>query len=247
MAAMALLSLVGLAGGAGAAAGERPNIVLIMADDMGFECVGANGGESYKTPNLDNLAVTGVRFEQCYSQPICTPSRVQIMTGIYNSRNYLRFGLLDPQAYTFGNLLKDAGYATCVVGKWQLDGGFDAPGRFGFDEYCLWQVTRRPNRYPNPGLEVNGQEIDYKNGQYGPDIVSDYACDFIERHAGGDQPFFLYYPMILPGSTAGISAMANRSVAVSATKRANMPAITTTSCIAKASCFTRKIRWTPKA
>ena len=143
-------------------------------------------------------AATGLRFEHCYSQPICTPSRVQIMTGIYNSRNYVRFGLLDPAAYTFGNLLQDAGYATGVVGKWQLSGGFDAPGHFGVDEYCLWHLTRRPNRYPNPGLEVNGKEVDYKNGEYGPDLVSDYACDFIDRHARGDKPFFLYYPMILP-------------------------------------------------
>lgn len=184
---------------AGAQTNEaRPNIVLIMADDMGFECVAANGGESYRTPNLDKLAASGVRFEHCYSQPLCTPSRVQIMTGIYNSRNYIRFGLLDPRAYTFGNLLRDAGYATCVVGKWQLAGGFEGPGRFGFDEYCLWFLTRRPNRYPNPGLEVNGEEVDYKNGEYGPDLVSDYACDFIERKAQEDRPFFLYYPMILP-------------------------------------------------
>lgn len=177
---------------------NRPNVVLIMADDMGFECVRANGGESYETPHLDQLASSGLRFEHCYSQPLCTPSRVQIMTGIYNSRNYIRFGLLDPNAYTFGNLLRDAGYATCVVGKWQLAGGFEGPGRFGFDEYCLWQLTRRPNRYPNPGLEQNGREVDYKNGEYGPDLVSDYACEFIARHADGDQPFFLYYPMILP-------------------------------------------------
>ncbi len=176
----------------------RPNIVLIMADDMGYECVTANGGQSYDTPNLDRLAASGVRFEHCYSQPLCTPSRVQIMTGRYNSRNYIRFGILDPRAVTFGNILRDAGYATCVVGKWQLEGGFDGPRRFGFDEYCLWQLTRRPNRYANPGLEINGKEVDFKKGQYGPDIVSDYACDFIERHARGEKPFFLYYPMILP-------------------------------------------------
>ncbi|MCA9245478.1 MAG: sulfatase-like hydrolase/transferase [Planctomycetales bacterium] len=173
-----------------------PNIVLIMADDMGFECVGANGGESYKTPNLDRLASGGMRFEHCHSQPICTPSRVQIMTGLYNQRNYIRFGLLDPRAKTFAHCLREAGYRTCVVGKWQLQGGFEGPDHFGFDEYCLWQLTRRPNRYPNPGLEINGKEVDFKNGRYGPDLVCDYACDFLERNA--DRPFLLYYPMILP-------------------------------------------------
>ncbi|MGH7127436.1 MAG: sulfatase-like hydrolase/transferase, partial [Planctomycetaceae bacterium] len=173
-----------------------PNIVLIMADDMGYECVAANGGTSYQTPNLDRLAAQGMRFEHCYSQPLCTPSRVQIMTGLYNQRNYIRFGVLDPNATTFAHVLKNAGYATCVVGKWQLEGGFDGPQRFGFDEYCLWQLTRRPGRYPNPGLEINGQEVDYTGGEYGPDLVSDYLCDFIERHKDG--PFFAYYPMILP-------------------------------------------------
>lgn len=175
---------------------DRPNIVLIMADDMGYECVGANGGESYKTPALDKLAATGMRFTHCYSQPICTPSRVQIMTGIYNSRNYVRFGLLKPQATTFGHLLKRSGYATCIVGKWQLGGGLEAPKKFGFDEHCLWQLSRRPSRYPNPGLEINGKEVDFTTGQYGPDIVSDYLCDFIERNKKG--PFFAYYPMMLP-------------------------------------------------
>ena len=119
-----------------AIAADRPNIVLIMADDMGYECVTANGGQSYRTPNIDALAETGMRFEHCYSQPICTPSRVQIMTGIYNSRNYVEFGRLQQGSYTFGNLLRDSGYATCVVGKWQLKGGFVGPAKFGFDEYC---------------------------------------------------------------------------------------------------------------
>jgi arylsulfatase A len=159
-------------------------------------------GETYATPRLDRLADTGMRFEHCYSQPLCTPSRVQIMTGKYNSRNYLHFGILQPGSYTFGNLLRDAGYHTCVVGKWQLQGGFEGPDRFGFDEYCLWQLTRlgrdKPNRYPNPGFEINGEAKDFKNGEYGPDVVSDYACDFIDRHAGSDRPFFVYYPMILP-------------------------------------------------
>ncbi len=96
----------------------QPNIILIMADDFGYESIGANGGTSYKTPVLDGLARSGMRFEHCYSQPVCTPSRVQIMTGMYNVRNYVRFTLLDPAATTFGNLFRDAGYATCVIGKW---------------------------------------------------------------------------------------------------------------------------------
>jgi len=175
---------------------KRPNIVLIMADDLGYECLSCNGSNTYKTPRLDALARGGMRFVHCHSQPICTPSRVQIMTGIYNNRNYIRFGLLDPKATTFGHILKRAGYATCIVGKWQLKGGFQGPGHFGFDEYCLWQLTRRPSRYVNPGLEINAKEVDYHDGEYGPDIVSDYLCDFIERHKDG--PFFAYYPMILP-------------------------------------------------
>ncbi|MFT5405617.1 MAG: arylsulfatase A [Verrucomicrobiales bacterium] len=175
----------------------RPNIVMIMADDFGYECVSANGGTSYETPELDKMATEGMRFEHCYSQPICTPSRVKLMTGMANIRNYVKFGLLDPKQTTFAQLLKREGYATCVVGKWQLElkGGFEGPNQAGFDEYALWQLTRRPSRYPNGGLEINGKEVNYTQGEYLPDIVSDYACDFIDRNQ--KNPFLLYYPMIL--------------------------------------------------
>lgn len=176
-------------------AASKPNIVMIMADDFGYECVGANGGTSYKTPVLDKMATQGLRFEHCYSQPICTPSRVKLMTGVTNIRNYVKFGLLDPKQTTFANLLKKEGYATCVVGKWQLLGGFEGPNNFGFDEYALWQLNRRPSRYPNGGLEVNGKNVDYTNGEYLPDVVSDFACDFIKTNK--EKPFLLYYPMIL--------------------------------------------------
>ncbi|WP_153557333.1 sulfatase-like hydrolase/transferase [Roseimaritima sediminicola] len=178
------------------AADRRPNVLLIMADDMGFECLGANGGETYQTPRLDRLAANGARYRHCHSQPICTPSRVQIMTGRYNSVNYLRFGVLDPAAHTFGHLFRDAGYQTVIAGKWQLEGGLDGPRHFGFDRYCLWQLTRIVGRYPNPGLEIDGRVVDYREGQYGPDVVTDYLCDYFAQHR--DEPFFAYYPMILP-------------------------------------------------
>ena len=174
---------------------DRPNIILILADDLGYETIGANGGTSYRTPVLDRLAATGVRFTHCYVQPLCTPTRVQLMTGRYNVRNYINFGNMDPQAVTFGNLLRRAGYATCIAGKWQLGQDPGLPKKFGFDEQCLWQHTRRPPRYANPGLEINGVKKDYANGEYGPDLVNDYALDFITRKK--DSPFFLYYPMML--------------------------------------------------
>ncbi len=180
---------------ADAASARKPNLILILADDLGFETIGANGGSSYRTPALDQLAATGARFTHCYSQPLCTPTRVQLMTGLSNARNYLTFGNMDPKAATFASLLKPAGYATCIAGKWQLGRDLELPKRFGFDESCLWQHMRRPPRYANPGLEINGVEKDFAHGEYGPDLVNDYALDFIERHK--DRPFLLYYPMML--------------------------------------------------
>jgi arylsulfatase A len=173
----------------------KPNLILILADDLGYETIGANGGTSYRTPVLDKLAATGARFTQCYVQPLCTPTRVQLMTGLSNVRNYVQFGAMDPKATTFAHPLKAAGYATCIAGKWQLGRDPELPKRFGFDEACLWQHLRRPPRYANPGLEINGVEKNYTNGEYGPDLVNAYVLDFITRQQAG--PFFIYYPMIL--------------------------------------------------
>ena len=182
----------------------NPNIILIMADDLGYETIGANGGTSYHTPHLDQMAKEGMRFEHCYAQPLCTPSRIQIMTGIYNVRNYVRFGLLDTSQTTFAHLFKESGYNTCIIGKWQLGADSLSPYWAGFDEYALWQVTPgaadssgRDHRYSKPMIRTNGMRRRYDKGDYGPDIVSDYGIDFIERSVQNDQPFLLYYPMIL--------------------------------------------------
>ena len=181
---------------------QRPNIVLIMADDMGFECIGANGCLDYKTPIIDKMAAEGLRFEHCYSQPICTPSRVKLMTGKSNKRNYVKFGKLDRQQTTFAHLLKDAGYKTCIAGKWQLGKEQDSPQHFGFEKSLLWQHTRgrtgrekRDSRYPNPQLERNGVKEDYENGEFSSNLFVDFIGDFMEENK--EQPFLVYYPMAL--------------------------------------------------
>jgi arylsulfatase A len=176
-------------------AADKPNIVLIMADDFGYECVSANGGESYQTPHLDRLAAGGLRFENCHVQPLCTPTRVQLMTGRYNVRNYLNFGTLPRTEKTFAHLAKEVGYKTGICGKWQLGNELDSPQHFGFEESLLWQQTRRPPRYANPGLERNGVEEDFPVGSYGPSLINDFALEFITKHKA--DPFLLYYPMIL--------------------------------------------------
>ncbi len=188
---------------------KKPNVILIMADDMGFECLGSYGGLSYKTPVLDKLAAQGIRFNNCISQPLCTPSRVKVMTGLYNYRNYEYFGYLNLNQKTFGKLMKEAGYATCIAGKWQLNGlaykdkipdwnDPSRPNKFGFDEYCLWQLTRERKegeRYANPLIEQNGKVLPKDAGAYGPDIFANFVLDFIERKK--NVPFFIYYPMVL--------------------------------------------------
>ncbi len=137
-----------------ASSAQHPNIVLILADDFGYECVAANGGESYRTPNLDRLAAGGTRFEHCYAQPLCTPTRVQLMTGQLNVRNYVRFGFLDPNQPTFAHLLNNAGYATGIFGKWQLSNGKEGPGTFGFDEDNNGTAGRLTSRWK--GQEIKG-------------------------------------------------------------------------------------------
>ena len=188
---------------------SRPNVILIMADDMGYECLSTYGSISYNTPQLDKLAQDGIKFNNAVSQPLCTPTRVKIMTGQYNYRNYDYFGHLKTDSYTFGHLFKDAGYKTAVVGKWQLNGlsykkeildwnDNTKPNKLGFDEYCLWQLTTPGNqgsRFANPVIEQNGRFLEADEDDYGPDIFTNYIIDFISKNK--NHPFFVYYPMVL--------------------------------------------------
>jgi len=188
---------------------KRPNIVLIMADDIGFECYGAYGSTHYQTPRFDELARDGARFTHAYAQPVCTPSRAKIMTGKYNFRNYTEFGRLDLSEPTFAKMLRSAGYRTCIAGKWQLSPtDLGGPRKAGFDEYLLWHFStqddkdnpdnefgRKGSRYKSPRLYRDGRLVENTEDKYGPDLAVDYINEFMERHR--DEPFLVYYPMML--------------------------------------------------
>lgn len=193
-----------------AAAPARPNILLIMADDLGYECLGCNGGTSYRTPNLDRLATRGIRFTHAYAQPLCTPTRVQLMTGLSNQRNWRAFGVMDPKEVTFGHRFQKLGYRTAMAGKWQLysynppdfepewRGRGMKPEQSGFDEYCTWHslhTEEKGSRYGDPTVIVNGKLEKGLRDQYGDDMFSKFLFDFMERNR--EKPFFAYYPMAL--------------------------------------------------
>ncbi len=206
-----LISLLVLAPSLLGQSERPPNIVLILADDIGREALGSYGGISYETPALDRLAEEGVRFTRAYSLPLCTNTRVSLMTGKYNFRNWKAFGILDPAVKTFGHWFAEAGYRTCISGKWQLQSynplDFQPEWRgkgmraedSGFDEFFLWHSEHtedKGSRYPDPHINDNGTYLEETEGKYGPDLYVDYINEFMERHR--DEPFFVYYSMALP-------------------------------------------------
>jgi arylsulfatase A-like enzyme len=186
----------------------RPNVLLVMADDLGFECLSVNGGTSYRTPHLDAMAKSGVRFVNAFAQPLCTPTRLQLMTGQYNFRNWRSFGVMDPKEKTFGHMMQRAGYRTAMMGKWQLFSYDVAPSKYrgtgmrpaqaGFDEYLLWHdglSEEKGSRYADPVLNLNGKTVAGTKGKYGPDLFSDFLISFMGRKS--EKPFFAYYAMAL--------------------------------------------------
>lgn len=204
------------------------NFVVIMADDLGATELACYGNGKHRTPNLDQLAKTGVRYRTCFSTPICSPTRVMIMTGRYGFRtgwynftgrpgspthNNKKYDL-GTQEVTFADLLKQKGYVTGLVGKWQLTGSVPTLVHdCGFDEYRIWAYKEnlpkgvehtgrwegkkggRTARFWHPCLMENGKYLPTKSTDYGPDLFTDFAIDFMKRHK--DEAFCLYYPMAL--------------------------------------------------
>lgn len=195
---------------------RRPNVLMILADDLGYECLGCNGGTSYRTPNLDRMAADGVRFTNAHAQPLCTPTRLQLMTGLYNNRNWTGFGLMDPKTVTFGHRMSRAGYRTAIAGKWQFwsynppdyhpedRGKGQLPKDAGFESYSLWHAGHTEDsgsRYGDPTYEENGKIYKAVKGDYGDDHWSENLLAFFKAHTGPsaqkDEPVFAYYPMAL--------------------------------------------------
>lgn len=195
---LSLAFLLTCLGAPHAAAAERPNIVFILADDLGVGNVGCYGADRYRTPHIDALAAGGIRFSHAYTAPLCGPSRALVMTGRYAFRtgatNQDATGRIRPDTETMiPAYLAPAGYASSCVGKWGQFG--PGPAEFGFDD-CFtfrgsgvyWNTEDKPERYV-----VNGAEKTLGDGEYLPDLMHTHAVGFIERHR--DRPFFLYYSL----------------------------------------------------
>ncbi len=208
-----LATLFGCNGALDSDQNSRPNIIVILVDDLGKEWVSCYGAEDIKTPNIDALAKEGIRFTNVYAMPQCTPTRLTFLTGQYpyrhgwvNHWDVPRWGggahfdeRVNPSV---GIKMKEAGYVNCIAGKWQVDDFRvepDALIKNGFDHYCMWTggetgVTASHNRYQDPYIFTSEGSKTYP-GQFGPDIFVDYIQSFIQEHK--DRPFFVYYPMVL--------------------------------------------------
>jgi arylsulfatase A len=204
----------------------RPNMVLILADDLGYEALSCNGGLSYQTPSFDRLAKSAMRFTHCYSQPICTPSRNKIMTGRSNARNYVGFGMLRRDEITFGTVMRQANYRTAIAGKWQLTGAGNifhpddrgygtTPTAGGFEQSCLWAYDKDLTKQQRLDYYAQYPAVKRKrtsrywhpailqNEKLRPTTINDFGPDIYAQflmdfiEQHRDEPFFVYYPMAL--------------------------------------------------
>lgn len=183
-------------------ASVKPNIILIIADDIGREIPAYNGGQSYNTPNLDYLAANGKQFPNFLAHPDGPPSRLALFTGEYNYRNWVQFGYLPPSSLTFANMLKNKGYNTCYTGKWQFDGGDISIKSHGFNSYLVFMPFNPDDnnghdqfyrRYKDPYLYSNAHYLTdaQVKDKYSEDMFVDYASNFIDSNK--HKPFLLVY------------------------------------------------------
>ena len=192
---------------------NKPNILFILVDDLGKEWVSCYGASDIETPNIDELAKTGMQFENAWSMPQCTPTRATLLTGQYpfrhgwvNHWDVPRWGagchFDEKHNYTFARLLRSNGYKTAIAGKWQINDFRvepDAMVKHGFDEYCMWtggegRNPKSDKRYFDPYIHTKDGSRTYE-GKFGPDIFADFLVDFIKVNK--DEKMLMYYPMCL--------------------------------------------------
>lgn len=196
---------------------QRPNVLMILVDDLGKEWIEQYGAQGIKLPNIQLLADQSIIFNRAYSMPQSTPSRAAILTGQYPYNNGW-VSHFDVPRWGYGaqfdinnnpcfpRLLRDNGYKTCAAGKWQLNDFRLQPNAMelvGFDNSFMWTGGEKGNekvsdkRYWDPYIHTDGESRVYE-GKFGPDLYSDYIVNFIEENS--DDPMFIYYPMTLTHS-----------------------------------------------
>ncbi|MVM32933.1 sulfatase-like hydrolase/transferase [Spirosoma sp. HMF4905] len=195
---------------------NRPNIVFILADDLGYGDIGINGQNLIKTPNIDRLAKEGMQFTQFYAgTSVCAPSRSSLMTGLHTGHTYIRGNKeVKPEGQqpiadsvtTVAELLQRAGYTTAAFGKWGLGpvGSEGDPTKQGFDRFYGYNCQALAHRYYPDHLWDNNQKIVLtanenlrQTKEYAPDLIQKQALNFLDARKT-NQPFFLFLPYILP-------------------------------------------------
>lgn len=199
---------------------KKPNIIYILADDLGYGDLSCTGQTKFQTPNIDRLAKNGILFTQHYSgSTVCAPSRSSLMTGQHTGHTFIRGNKeiqpegqypLKASSITISKLLKKGGYVTGAFGKWGLGfpGSEGDPNNQGFDEFYGYNCQRiGHNYYPyymwhNQTKEIlDGNKLMQTN-TYGPEIIHEKALAFIEKNK--DTTFFMYYPSIIPHAELAI-------------------------------------------
>lgn len=193
---------------------QKPNIIYILADDLGYGDLSCYGQKLFNTPNIDKLAAKGIRFTQHYAgTTVSSPSRSALLTGMHTGHTPIRGNKkMEPEGqqpmpegtYTIGQMFKGAGYATGAFGKWGLGGpgSVSTPDRCGFDEFYGYLCQTLAHNYYPEYLWHNNQKVllpgndNHGYGQYSPDLIQQQSLNFIRAHK--NTPFFLYLPYTIP-------------------------------------------------
>ncbi|MGC9326607.1 MAG: sulfatase-like hydrolase/transferase, partial [Candidatus Hinthialibacter sp.] len=187
---------------------KRPNIIFILADDLGYGDLGCYGQKYVKTPNLDRMASEGMKFTQFYSgSTVCAPSRCCLMTGLHTGHAFIRGNKeIQPEGQypipadtvTIAKVLQKAGYKTGCIGKWGLGGpgSSGAPNQQGFDYWYGYLCQRQAHRYYSSHLWENETKVDLNGEKYSHDLMTGKAMQFLDENH--KNPFFLYIPYTIP-------------------------------------------------